>query len=45
MSKRFSDTFSTHNCLKQGNAFSPLLFNYILKYTVREIQVCEDAFK
>jgi hypothetical protein len=45
MSKRFSDTFPTHSGVKQGNALSSLLFNCILKYAVREVQVCENALK
>jgi hypothetical protein len=45
MSKRFSDTFPTHNGVKQGNALSSLPFSCIIKYAVREVQVCEDALK
>jgi hypothetical protein len=29
---------SCHNGLKQGNALSPLLFNFALKYAIRKVQ-------
>jgi len=34
-----SDTFPTKNGLKQGDALSPMLFNFALHYAVRWVQV------
>jgi hypothetical protein len=36
--KHLSDSFPIQNCLKQGNALSPLLFNFALEYAVRKVQ-------
>jgi len=36
--------FTIRNGLKQGDALSPLLFNFALEYTIR-IQVNQDGFK
>jgi hypothetical protein len=33
-----SDKFPTQNGLKQGDALSPLLFNFTLEYAIRNIQ-------
>jgi hypothetical protein len=33
-----SDTFPIQNCLKQGDALSPLLFNFALEYAIRKLQ-------
>jgi hypothetical protein len=33
-----SDTLPTQNCLKQGDALSPLLFNFALEYAIRKVQ-------
>jgi hypothetical protein len=35
--KNLSDTFFTHNGLKQGDALSPLLFNSALEYVIRKV--------
>jgi hypothetical protein len=32
------DKFPIQNGLKQGDALSPLLFNYTLEYTIRKVQ-------
>jgi retron-type reverse transcriptase len=36
--KRWSDKFPIQNGLKQGDALSPLLFNFALEYAIRKIQ-------
>jgi hypothetical protein len=33
--KHLSDTFPVKNGLKQGDALSPLLFNFVLQYAIR----------
>jgi len=43
--KHLSDVFPTRNGLKQGNALSPLLFNFTLEYTIRRVQVNHDGLK
>jgi len=43
--KNLSDMFSIRNILKQGDALSPLLFNFALEYVIRRIQVIQDGFK
>jgi hypothetical protein len=37
--------FPIRNDLKQGDAQSPLLFNYTLEYTIRRVQVNQDGLK
>jgi hypothetical protein len=32
------DTFPIQNDLKQGDALSPLLFNFVLEYAIRKVQ-------
>jgi hypothetical protein len=36
--KNLSDKFTIHNGLKQGDALSPLPFNFTLKYDIRRVQ-------
>jgi len=33
------------NGLKQGDALSPLLFNFALEFTIRRVQVNQGCFK
>ena len=45
MGKNVSDRFPIRNGLKQGDALSPMLFNFALEYAIRRIQVNQDVFK
>jgi hypothetical protein len=36
--KHLSDNFPTQNCIKQGDALSPLIFNFASEYAFRKIQ-------
>ena len=40
-----SDIFTTKNGLKQGDALSPLLFNFAVDYVIRRVQVNQDGLK
>jgi hypothetical protein len=37
--------FPIKNCLKRGNDLSPLLFNFVLDYAIRRIQISQDGLK
>jgi len=43
--KNVSDRFPTRNGLKQGDALSPMIFNFALEYAIRRVQVNQDGLK
>ena len=40
-----SDRFRIRNGLKQGDALTPMLFNFSLEYVIRGVQVNRDGLK
>ena len=45
LGKHLCDVFRIMNCLKQGDALSPVLFNFALEYTTRRVQLKHDGLK
>ena len=45
LSKNWSDMFTIKNGLEQGDAVSPLLFNFAFVYAIRGVQTNQDGLK
>jgi sorting nexin-29 len=43
--KHLSDSFPTQNNIQQGDALSPMLFNFALEYVIRKIQETQVGLK
>ena len=45
VSQHLSVMFPITNYLKQGDALSPLLFNFVLEYAIKMVQVNKNCLK
>jgi hypothetical protein len=45
ISRNLSHAFHIYCGLKQGYALSPLFFNFVLKYSIRQVQVNEEVLE
>ena len=43
--RNLSDMFHIKNCLKHGDALSPLLFIFALEYAIKRVQIKKDGVK
>jgi hypothetical protein len=43
--KNLSDMFPIKNDYKQGDALTPLFFNFALDYAIKRVHVSQDGFK
>jgi hypothetical protein len=43
--KSFSDMFPVRKGFKQGDALSPLIFNFSVEFTIRKVRVIQDGLK
>jgi len=43
--KNVSDRYPIRSGLKEGDALTPMLFNFALEYTIRKVQVNRDGLK
>jgi hypothetical protein len=45
VSKNLTDMFPVRNDLKQGDALSPLIFNFASEYAIRRVQEIQNILK